>query len=111
MLGLHSSVKDVSVTVAEIKIYSLSSQPIDHEGLKKLSGTAPTWAAAQSGLAGHRGARASVSLPCPQSFLAACSQALAWHWVPGTPLLQHPACCQRQGLGSAGGRLLSWQPR
>lgn len=39
MLGLHSNVKDVSVPVAEIKIYSLSSQPIDHEGIKsKLSG-------------------------------------------------------------------------
>lgn len=39
VLGLHSNVKDVSVPVAEIKIYSLSSQPIDHEGLKsKLSG-------------------------------------------------------------------------
>ncbi|KYO26364.1 phosphofurin acidic cluster sorting protein 2 isoform A [Alligator mississippiensis] len=41
VLGLHSSVKDVSVTVAEIKIYSLSSQPIDHEGLKKLSDRSP----------------------------------------------------------------------
>ena len=40
VLGLHSNVKDVSVPVAEIKIYSLSSQPIDHEGIKsKLSGT------------------------------------------------------------------------
>lgn len=39
VLGLHSNVKDVSVPVAEIKIYSLSSQPIDHEGIKsKLSG-------------------------------------------------------------------------
>ncbi|ERE77853.1 phosphofurin acidic cluster sorting protein 1 [Cricetulus griseus] len=38
VLGLHSNVKDVSVPVAEIKIYSLSSQPIDHEGIKsKLS--------------------------------------------------------------------------
>lgn len=39
VLGLHSNVKDVAVPVAEIKIYSLSSQPIDHEGIKsKLSG-------------------------------------------------------------------------
>lgn len=39
VLGLHSNAKDVSVPVAEIKIYSLSSQPIDHEGIKsKLSG-------------------------------------------------------------------------
>ncbi|XP_026572069.1 phosphofurin acidic cluster sorting protein 1 isoform X2 [Pseudonaja textilis] len=42
VLGLHSSAKDVSVPVAEIKIYSLSSQPIDHEGLKsKLSDRSP----------------------------------------------------------------------
>ncbi|XP_070806814.1 phosphofurin acidic cluster sorting protein 1 isoform X2 [Pituophis catenifer annectens] len=40
VLGLHSNAKDVSVPVAEIKIYSLSSQPIDHEGFKsKLSGS------------------------------------------------------------------------
>lgn len=42
-LGLHSNVKDASVPVAEIKIYSLSSQPIDHEGIKsKLSGETST---------------------------------------------------------------------
>uniref|UniRef100_A0A6J0TWS3 Phosphofurin acidic cluster sorting protein 1 isoform X2 n=1 Tax=Pogona vitticeps TaxID=103695 RepID=A0A6J0TWS3_9SAUR len=42
VLGLHSNVKDVAVPVAEIKIYSLSSQPIDHEGLKsKLSDRSP----------------------------------------------------------------------
>ncbi|XP_038654793.1 phosphofurin acidic cluster sorting protein 1-like [Scyliorhinus canicula] len=31
VLGLHSNMKDASVRVAEISIYSLSSQPIDHE--------------------------------------------------------------------------------
>ncbi|KAJ7402643.1 Phosphofurin acidic cluster sorting protein 1 [Pitangus sulphuratus] len=31
LLGLHSNMKDVNVRVAEISIYSLSSQPIDHE--------------------------------------------------------------------------------
>ncbi|XP_051880113.1 phosphofurin acidic cluster sorting protein 1-like isoform X2 [Pristis pectinata] len=31
VLGLHSNIKDVSVRVAEISIYSLSSQPIDYE--------------------------------------------------------------------------------
>ncbi|XP_059501065.1 phosphofurin acidic cluster sorting protein 1 isoform X2 [Stegostoma tigrinum] len=31
VLGLHSNMKDSSVRVAEISIYSLSSQPIDHE--------------------------------------------------------------------------------
>ncbi|XP_053169233.1 phosphofurin acidic cluster sorting protein 2-like isoform X3 [Hemicordylus capensis] len=31
LLGLHSNIKDASVRVAEISIYSLSSQPIDHE--------------------------------------------------------------------------------
>ncbi|XP_074132363.1 phosphofurin acidic cluster sorting protein 1 [Sminthopsis crassicaudata] len=42
VLGLHSNVKDVSVPVAEIKIYSLSSQPIDQEGIKsKLSDRSP----------------------------------------------------------------------
>lgn len=42
VLGLHSNAKDVSVPVAEIKIYSLSSQPIDHEGIKsKLSDRSP----------------------------------------------------------------------
>ncbi|MGH0172598.1 UNVERIFIED_CONTAM: hypothetical protein FKN15_063585 [Acipenser sinensis] len=34
VLGLHSNVKDAAVPVAEIRIYSLSSQPIDHEGPK-----------------------------------------------------------------------------
>ncbi|XP_004713752.2 phosphofurin acidic cluster sorting protein 1 [Echinops telfairi] len=42
VLGLHSNVKDVSVPVAEIKVHSLSSQPIDHEGVKsKLSDRSP----------------------------------------------------------------------
>ncbi|MGH0179690.1 UNVERIFIED_CONTAM: hypothetical protein FKN15_002125 [Acipenser sinensis] len=31
ILGLHSNVKDAPVRVAEISVYSLSSQPIDHE--------------------------------------------------------------------------------
>lgn len=31
LLGLHSNIKDVNIRVAEISIYSLSSQPIDHE--------------------------------------------------------------------------------
>ncbi|KAM9383251.1 phosphofurin acidic cluster sorting protein 2-like [Phaethornis superciliosus] len=31
LLGLHSNMKDMSIRVAEISIYSLSSQPIDHE--------------------------------------------------------------------------------
>ncbi|XP_019404531.1 PREDICTED: phosphofurin acidic cluster sorting protein 2-like isoform X4 [Crocodylus porosus] len=31
LLSLHSNMKDVSIQVAEISIYSLSSQPIDHE--------------------------------------------------------------------------------
>lgn len=40
VLGLHSQLKDASVPVAEIRVYSLSSQPIDHEGPKaKMSGT------------------------------------------------------------------------
>lgn len=34
VLGLHSQLKDASVPVAEIRVYSLSSQPIDHEGPK-----------------------------------------------------------------------------
>lgn len=39
VLGLHSQLKDASVPVAEIRVYSLSSQPIDHEGPKaKMSG-------------------------------------------------------------------------
>ncbi|XP_066575049.1 phosphofurin acidic cluster sorting protein 1 [Amia ocellicauda] len=42
VLGLHSNVKDASVPVAEIRIHSLSSQPIDHEGPKaKLSDRSP----------------------------------------------------------------------
>ena len=40
VLGLHSQLKDASVPVAEVRVYSLSSQPIDHEGPKvKMSGT------------------------------------------------------------------------
>ncbi|XP_051567587.1 phosphofurin acidic cluster sorting protein 1-like isoform X2 [Myxocyprinus asiaticus] len=34
VLGLHSQLKEVSVPVAEIRVYSVSSQPIDHEGPK-----------------------------------------------------------------------------
>ncbi|XP_058868122.1 phosphofurin acidic cluster sorting protein 1-like isoform X2 [Acipenser ruthenus] len=42
VLGLHSNVKDAAVPVAEIRIYSLSSQPIDHEGPKvKMSDRSP----------------------------------------------------------------------
>uniref|UniRef100_A0A8C5WN14 Phosphofurin acidic cluster sorting protein 2 n=1 Tax=Laticauda laticaudata TaxID=8630 RepID=A0A8C5WN14_LATLA len=38
LLGLHSNIKDVSIRVAEISIYSLSSQPIDHEDGNVTSG-------------------------------------------------------------------------
>lgn len=39
VLALHSQLKDASVPVAEIRVYSLSSQPIDHEGPKtKMNG-------------------------------------------------------------------------
>ncbi|MBN3282327.1 PACS1 protein, partial [Polyodon spathula] len=42
VLGLHSNVKDVAVPVAEVRIYSLSSQPINHEGPKvKMSDRSP----------------------------------------------------------------------
>uniref|UniRef100_M4A1Z1 Phosphofurin acidic cluster sorting protein 1 n=1 Tax=Xiphophorus maculatus TaxID=8083 RepID=M4A1Z1_XIPMA len=42
VLGLHSQLKDASVPVAEIRVYSLSSQPIDHEGPKaKMSDRSP----------------------------------------------------------------------
>ncbi|KAG9346664.1 hypothetical protein JZ751_006976 [Albula glossodonta] len=42
VLGLHSQVKDASVPVAEVRVYSLSSQPIDHEGPKaKMSDRSP----------------------------------------------------------------------
>uniref|UniRef100_A0A6Q2XNT5 Phosphofurin acidic cluster sorting protein 1 n=1 Tax=Esox lucius TaxID=8010 RepID=A0A6Q2XNT5_ESOLU len=34
VLGLHSQLKDASIPVAEVRVYSLSSQPIDHEGPK-----------------------------------------------------------------------------
>uniref|UniRef100_A0A673GFD9 Phosphofurin acidic cluster sorting protein 1-like n=1 Tax=Sinocyclocheilus rhinocerous TaxID=307959 RepID=A0A673GFD9_9TELE len=34
VLGLHTTVKDTPVPVAEIRVYSLSSQPIDPEGPK-----------------------------------------------------------------------------
>uniref|UniRef100_A0A671RFN9 Phosphofurin acidic cluster sorting protein 1-like n=1 Tax=Sinocyclocheilus anshuiensis TaxID=1608454 RepID=A0A671RFN9_9TELE len=42
VLGLHSQLKEVSVPVAEIRVYSLSSQPIDREGPKaKMSDRSP----------------------------------------------------------------------
>ncbi|XP_055487361.1 phosphofurin acidic cluster sorting protein 1-like [Leucoraja erinacea] len=42
VLGLHSNMKEASVVVAEVRIYSLSSQPIDHEGPKlKMSDRSP----------------------------------------------------------------------
>lgn len=60
VLGLHSNVKDVSVPVAEIKIYSLSSQPIDHEGIKsKLSGKTFV---VSGGPAGQEGAHHLMSM-------------------------------------------------
>lgn len=43
VLGLHTTVKDTAMPVAEIRVYSLSSQPIDPEGPKaKLSGESGT---------------------------------------------------------------------
>ncbi|KAM9406925.1 phosphofurin acidic cluster sorting protein 1 isoform 1-T1 [Salvelinus alpinus] len=42
VLGLHSQLKEASVLVAEVRVYSLSSQPIDHEGPKaKMSDRSP----------------------------------------------------------------------
>ncbi|KAJ8246787.1 hypothetical protein GJAV_G00255400 [Gymnothorax javanicus] len=42
VLGLHSQVKDASVPVAEVRVFSLSSQPIDYEGPKaKMSDRSP----------------------------------------------------------------------
>uniref|UniRef100_A0A7N9AQC4 Phosphofurin acidic cluster sorting protein 1 n=2 Tax=Mastacembelus armatus TaxID=205130 RepID=A0A7N9AQC4_9TELE len=42
VLGLHSQLKDASVPVAEVRVYSLSSQPIDHEAPKaKMSDRSP----------------------------------------------------------------------
>uniref|UniRef100_A0A672GDA2 Phosphofurin acidic cluster sorting protein 1 n=1 Tax=Salarias fasciatus TaxID=181472 RepID=A0A672GDA2_SALFA len=42
VLGLHSQLKDASLPVAEVRVYSLSSQPIDHEGPKaKMSDRSP----------------------------------------------------------------------
>ncbi|KAM9437123.1 phosphofurin acidic cluster sorting protein 1a isoform 1-T1 [Salvelinus alpinus] len=42
VLALHTTVKDTAVTVAEMRVYSLSSQPIDHEVSKaKLSDRSP----------------------------------------------------------------------
>lgn len=39
VLRLHTKIKDMAVPVAEIRVYSMSSQPIDPEGPKaKLSG-------------------------------------------------------------------------
>lgn len=45
VLGLHTTEKDIPMPVAEIRVYSLSSQPIDPEGPKaKLSGeTCTLW--------------------------------------------------------------------
>ncbi|XP_028840764.1 phosphofurin acidic cluster sorting protein 1 isoform X2 [Denticeps clupeoides] len=42
VLGLHSQLKEASVPVAEVRVYSLSSQPIDYEGPKaKMSDRSP----------------------------------------------------------------------
>ncbi|XP_076835480.1 phosphofurin acidic cluster sorting protein 1a isoform X2 [Brachyhypopomus gauderio] len=42
VLGLHTTVKDMAVPVAEIRVFSLSSQPIDPEGPKaKVSDRSP----------------------------------------------------------------------
>ena len=50
ILGLHSNVKEAPLRVAEISVYSLSSQPIDHED--------------GSGQAGRK-TKASGGSPCP----------------------------------------------
>ncbi|XP_069750221.1 phosphofurin acidic cluster sorting protein 1-like [Narcine bancroftii] len=42
ILGLHSNIKEASILVAEVRVYSLSSQPIDQEGPKlKMSDRSP----------------------------------------------------------------------
>ncbi|KAJ7996331.1 hypothetical protein DPEC_G00235980 [Dallia pectoralis] len=42
VLGLHTTVKDTAVPVAEMRVYSLSSQPIDHDVSKsKMSDRSP----------------------------------------------------------------------
>uniref|UniRef100_A0A3P8WCN2 Phosphofurin acidic cluster sorting protein 2-like n=1 Tax=Cynoglossus semilaevis TaxID=244447 RepID=A0A3P8WCN2_CYNSE len=41
ILGLHSNVKEAPVRVAEISVYSLSSQPIDHEDGSGQAGRSP----------------------------------------------------------------------
>lgn len=55
---LHRAVKDAAVPVAEIRVNSLSSQPIDHEAKGKLSGEAPgthgCWFGGAAGRGGHR---------------------------------------------------------
>lgn len=57
-LVLHRAVKDAAVPVAEIRVNSLSSQPIDHEAKGKLSGEAPgthgCWFGGAAGRGGHR---------------------------------------------------------
>ena len=54
ILGLHSNVKEAPLRVAEISVYSLSSQPIDHED--------------GSGQAGRK-TKASGGSPRPPRFL------------------------------------------
>lgn len=62
VLGLHSQLKDASLPVAEIRVYSLSSQPIDHEGPKaKMSGE-----------------RAPAPLPLTSSPVPACQCVLSF---------------------------------
>lgn len=91
VLGLHSNAKDVSVPVAEIKIYSLSSQPIDHEGIKsKLSGKRFSVSGAPVGqeaahplipVLGELDRRVSTSSPGKRSLGA--SENATWPSAPG----------------------------
>uniref|UniRef100_A0A669ENN4 Phosphofurin acidic cluster sorting protein 2 n=1 Tax=Oreochromis niloticus TaxID=8128 RepID=A0A669ENN4_ORENI len=65
ILGLHSNVKEAPVRVAEISVYSLSSQPIDHED--------------GSGQAGRKtktsGGHSNLSPACVGSVRQACTHA------------------------------------
>lgn len=58
ILGLHSNVKEAPVRVAEISVYSLSSQPIDHEDGNGQAGR-------KTKTSGGRGRLSSVTPPTP----------------------------------------------
>lgn len=88
ILGLHSNVKEAPVRVAEISVYSLSSQPIDHEDGNGQAGR-------KAKTSGGRGCLSSITPPTPLASPVPLSRVHQDNPAPARPeswLKFHPRC-------------------